>query len=70
MISSKWASVASFLCALAVILGAFGAHVLKNSLSPTKLVSFETAVRYQMFHGMKMRRHLYVILIKEMKLQQ
>jgi len=35
----------------AVILGAFGAHMLKEILSPEQLQSFETGVRYQLFHG-------------------
>ena len=37
---------------LAVILGAFGAHALKALLSPELLSSFETGVRYQMFHAL------------------
>ncbi len=36
----------------AIILGAFGAHALKEILSETKLKSFETGVRYQMYHGL------------------
>ncbi len=36
---------------LSVILGAFGAHAFKNILSPEKLTSFETGVRYQMYHA-------------------
>jgi len=36
--------------ALAVILGAFGAHALKSKLSPEALASFETGVRYQFIH--------------------
>lgn len=36
---------------LSVILGAFGAHAFKQILSPEKLVSFETGVRYQMYHA-------------------
>lgn len=36
---------------LSVILGAFGAHAFKEILSPEKLVSFETGVRYQMYHA-------------------
>ncbi len=36
---------------LAIILGAFGAHALKKSLNPEQLVSFETGVRYQMYHA-------------------
>ena len=35
----------------AVILGAFGAHALKELLSSNQLASFETGVRYQMYHG-------------------
>ena len=34
-------------CALAVVLGAFGAHALKTTLAPDQLQVFETAVRYQ-----------------------
>ncbi len=35
-----------------VILGAFGAHALKEVLTDSQLNSFETAVRYQMYHGL------------------
>lgn len=38
-------------CFLAVILGAFGAHYLKTIFTPELLQSFETGVRYQMYHG-------------------
>jgi uncharacterized membrane protein YgdD (TMEM256/DUF423 family) len=37
---------------LAVALGAFGAHGLRDALSPDRLDVFETAVRYQMFHAL------------------
>ena len=33
---------------IAIILGAFGAHALKNVLSIDQLVTFETGVKYQM----------------------
>ena len=42
--------ITCFLGLLAVILGAFGAHALKETLSSESLQSFETAVRYQMYH--------------------
>lgn len=42
--------VTSFLGVLAIVLGAFGAHALKETLTPDQLLSFETAVRYQMYH--------------------
>jgi uncharacterized membrane protein YgdD (TMEM256/DUF423 family) len=35
---------------LGVALGAFGAHGLKNRLSPEMLAVFETGVRYHMYH--------------------
>jgi uncharacterized membrane protein YgdD (TMEM256/DUF423 family) len=35
---------------LGVALGAFGAHGLRNRLSPEMLAVFETGVRYQMYH--------------------
>ena len=37
---------------LAVILGAFGAHGLKEVLSVQQLTSFETGVKYQMYHSL------------------
>ncbi|WP_271406217.1 DUF423 domain-containing protein [Tenacibaculum soleae] len=36
---------------LAVIFGAFGAHALKKTLSEQQLKSFETGVKYQMYHA-------------------
>jgi len=42
---------AAFLGVLAIILGAFGAHALKVVLSAEQLTSFETGVRYQMYHA-------------------
>lgn len=38
--------------AIAVILGAFGAHLLKKKFTPEQLASFETGVRYQTFHAL------------------
>jgi len=43
-------TIASFLGFLAVVLGAFGAHSLKEKLGPEVLNSFETGVRYLMYH--------------------
>lgn len=41
----------SILGGLAVILGAFGAHALKKILNEEQLKSFETGVKYQMYHA-------------------
>jgi uncharacterized membrane protein YgdD (TMEM256/DUF423 family) len=42
----------SLLAALAVMLGAFGAHGLKTRLTPELLVTFETGVRYHFYHAL------------------
>jgi len=39
------------LALLSVILGAFGAHAIKNIVAADKLVIFETGVRYQFMHA-------------------
>lgn len=41
---------AAFLGIIAIILGAFGAHAFKELLTETQMQSFETGVRYQMYH--------------------
>jgi uncharacterized membrane protein YgdD (TMEM256/DUF423 family) len=42
--------ITCFLGMIAIMLGASGAHALKESLTADQLLSFETAVRYQMYH--------------------
>jgi uncharacterized membrane protein YgdD (TMEM256/DUF423 family) len=42
---------------LAIILGAFGAHALKKVLSIEELTTFETGVKYQIYHA------LFLVLI-------
>jgi uncharacterized membrane protein YgdD (TMEM256/DUF423 family) len=37
---------------VSVAFGAFGAHALRNKLTPDMLAVFETGVRYQMFHAL------------------
>ena len=48
----KIISTAGFFGMSAIILGAFGAHTLKPLLSSEQLLSYETAVRYQMYHSL------------------
>lgn len=43
--------IAALLGFIAVAAGAFGAHALRDSLSPRDLEIFETAVRYQLVHA-------------------
>lgn len=37
---------------VAVALGAFAAHALRNSMEPTLLATFQTGVQYQMTHAL------------------
>ena len=44
------AVTASFLAAVTIALGAFGAHGLKSIVDASALLTFETGIRYQMYH--------------------
>ena len=48
----KILSTAGFFGMTAIILGAFGAHLLKQHLTVEHLNSFETGVKYQMYHAL------------------
>ena len=48
----KIISTGAILGMIAIILGAFGAHALKKVLSMEELSTFETGVRYQMYHAL------------------
>jgi uncharacterized membrane protein YgdD (TMEM256/DUF423 family) len=50
-VKNKFFICGAFSAALGVTLGAFGAHTLKSSLSSELLATFETGVRYQMYHA-------------------
>lgn len=43
-------AITALLGAITIVLGAFGAHALEEILTENALKSFETAVRYQMYH--------------------
>ncbi|MEN9999551.1 MAG: hypothetical protein RI922_2541 [Bacteroidota bacterium] len=45
---------AAVLLMLAIILGAFGAHGLKDKVSPERIATFEVGVRYQFYIGLAM----------------
>jgi uncharacterized membrane protein YgdD (TMEM256/DUF423 family) len=44
--------IGSLVALLGVAAGAFGAHGLKNRLTPDMLAVFETGVRYQLVHAL------------------
>jgi uncharacterized membrane protein YgdD (TMEM256/DUF423 family) len=50
--SGRTLATAGILLALAMVLGAFGAHALKAELSPERLQVYETAVMYHFFNAL------------------
>ncbi|WP_296244057.1 MULTISPECIES: DUF423 domain-containing protein [unclassified Psychrobacter] len=48
----NWISIAAINMAIAVALGAFGAHGLKNSISIQQLEWWQTATLYWFIHGL------------------
>jgi uncharacterized membrane protein YgdD (TMEM256/DUF423 family) len=48
----KILSAAGFFGMTAIVLGAFGAHALKKVLTIDQLATFETGVKYQMYHAL------------------
>ncbi|HEY5626799.1 MAG TPA: DUF423 domain-containing protein [Nitrospira sp.] len=50
--ASLFLCLGSLFAGLAVAAGAFGAHFLKSILDAQMLTTFETAVRYQMYHAL------------------
>ena len=49
---NKYFKIGVVFALLSVILGAFGAHLLKDILSENELSSFKTGIRYQMFYAL------------------
>ncbi len=58
-------AVAAILGALAVVLGAFGAHALKAKLTADQLSTFETGIRYHFYHALA----LLILAFISVKLQ-
>ena len=49
---SRWLAIAAIVMTLLVILGAFGAHGLKEKLSSTDLTTYKTGLRYGFIHAL------------------
>lgn len=47
---NRYLLITSIVGGVTIILGAFGAHALQEILDVNQLKSFETGVRYQMYH--------------------
>lgn len=48
----RWTAAGAVLAGLAVAAGAFGAHLLREVLAEPALAIWETAARYQIYHGL------------------
>ena len=48
----RWVAIGAIVLAIAVILGAFGAHGLKGSLTVARMATYQTAVQYHFYHGL------------------
>jgi uncharacterized membrane protein YgdD (TMEM256/DUF423 family) len=46
-----WGAIGGFSAALAVILGAFGAHMLEGQVNSSQMNAFETAAQYHLIHA-------------------
>ena len=51
-LSRTFAIVGCVCAALAVVLGAFGAHALKSRIDPEMLSVYQTGVHYHLFHAL------------------
>lgn len=60
----KYLLIGSLLMALAIMLGAFGAHGLEKTLDAKKLAVYETGVRYLIYHSLGF---IMLSFIKEIK---
>ena len=50
--NKKIAITGVVLISISIILGAFGAHPLKEVLSSKQMSSYDVGIRYQMYHGL------------------
>jgi uncharacterized membrane protein YgdD (TMEM256/DUF423 family) len=51
-LNNRFVAIGSLSAFVSVALGAFGAHLLKNSLPPDMLSVYQTGVQYQMIHSL------------------
>ena len=50
--NNRLLAVAALLIAISVAMGAFGAHALNQVLTEKQLHSYDTAIKYQLFHAL------------------
>lgn len=50
--NNRLLAIAALIMAITVAMGALGAHALKQVLSESQLHSYDTAIKYQLFHAL------------------
>ncbi|RXK01280.1 DUF423 domain-containing protein [Arcobacter sp. CECT 8986] len=60
----KFLAIASFMMALAISLGAFGAHGLKSIVEPSMLTVYHTGVEYQFYNTLGLFATSFMIYLK------
>ncbi len=49
--SNRLIAVGAIMAAIAVILGAFGAHIVQDAITPERFENWKTAAQYQFYHS-------------------
>lgn len=57
-------TIASFMMALTIAIGAFGAHGLKSIVEPSLLKTYNTAVEYQFYNTLGLFAASFIIYLK------
>jgi len=61
----RFLTIASFMMALAVAIGAFGAHGLKSIVEPKLLITYHTGVEYHFYNTLGLFAASFVMFLKE-----
>ncbi|RXJ87305.1 DUF423 domain-containing protein [Arcobacter sp. CECT 8985] len=61
---TKFLAIASFMMALAIALGAFGAHGLKSIVEPSMLKVYHTGVEYQFYNTLGLFATSFIMYLK------
>ncbi len=61
----RFLTIASFMMALAIAIGAFGAHGLKSIVEPKLLITYHTGVEYHFYNTLGLFAASFVMFLKE-----
>lgn len=61
----RFLTIASFMMALAIAIGAFGAHGLKSIVEPKLLITYHTGVEYHFYNTLGLFSASFIMFLKE-----